>query len=176
MKKIFLSIVIITVCYSVFAEKKLKLEEVIKLKLKNLNSLNYIHQEGSFYNSYEDMYLGYDKDDNANIGIIVKIIKKTYKKIKVVLIIKKEADNYHIIDILVPNISIIKDEVKKAKVQKSINSFKGVVIRKKKVINKVDAISGATYCHKKVYSDLNEMSEMIIEFMNNKNDLKKTIL
>ncbi len=173
MKKILLTVMAFLTIATFAKEKKVELEEVIKNKLKTLNAVKYIHQESSFYNSYEDMYLGYDKNGNVNSGVIVQIIKNTYKKIKTVTIIKKEKENYKITDILIPNISIITDKTKKEKVQKAINSFKGVIILKDKKINKVDAVSGATYCHKRVYSDLNEIAETLIEFMKEKNDSEK---
>ncbi len=173
MKKILLTVMACLTIASFAKEKKIELEEIIKNQLKRLNAVKYIHQESSFYNSYEDMYVGYDKAGNLNSGVIVQVIKETYKKIKTVVIIQKDKDNYKITDILVPNISIITDKVKQKKVQKAIDSFKGVVIKKNKSMNKVDSVSGATYCHKRVYSDLNEISETIIEFMNEKNDLEK---
>ncbi len=173
MKKILLT-VMACLTIAVFAkEKEVSLDGIIKNKLKSLNASKYVHKESSFYNSYEDMYLSYDKNGNVNSGVIVQIIKETYKKIKTVIIIQKEKENYKIIDILVPNISIITDKVKKEKVQKAIDSFKGVIILKDKKTNKVDAVSGATYCHKIVYSDLNEIAETLIEFMKEKNDLEK---
>ncbi len=172
MKKIlFTTIAFLSI--AVFAEKKVSLDDTVKNKLKELNALKYVHKESSFYNDYEDIYLGYDKEGNINSGIIIQIIKKTYKKIKTVTIIKKEKETYKITDILIPNISIITDKKKKEKVQKTIDSFKGVIILKDKKINKVDAVSGATYCHKRVYSDLNEIAETLIEFMKEKNDSEK---
>jgi hypothetical protein len=149
------------------------------IKSKEVNALfksskitTYSVKDGGFWDDYEYVYIGYNTNKKAIMGITLQKIKETYKKINIVVAIIKKGDDYFVKDVIATNISIIKDKKQLKNVQTALASFKGKKVAPKDK-NTVDAVTGATFCHRRIYKDINEIIHTSIKIMKDSKNLKK---
>ncbi len=148
------------------------LPDMIKKQLKDAGATKYAHDSGWFWDSFDDIYFGYDKNDSLLCGIISQEIKKTYKKLQSYTTVVKKGNVYTVKNVTASGIDKIKTNAQKKIIIDTLAKFKGHVYETDGKTKKIDAVSGATYCHKRVYSELNSIIIDLIKIMKKNEKLK----
>jgi hypothetical protein len=140
--------------------------QLVKKHMKHAGAVNYSTDHGWWLDDYEDLYVGYDQQKVAKVGVIVQVLKESYKKVTAYVVVKKQGESFSIDQVIIPDLDKIKKPKQRAKMEEMMKKFKHFqCVDKKQNQIKLDAISGATFCHKYSYKYINEMSKELIESM-----------
>jgi hypothetical protein len=94
---------------------------------------------------------------------------RTYQKVTAVVIVKRTEGKLVVDAVLFPDLERIRDDAKRANVERAAAAFSGHVIAAgadaSPEFQKVNAISGATRYHNAVYEELNQLAVMLAGIM-----------
>lgn len=147
---------------------------VIGLSAENLekDTITAIMKDQSYYrlmsHSSRDIeagYIGYDENDNAQLGVIIAK-EDIYEDITIIMTVAKEKGQFKIIHIEVPDMEGIKDAEKKARLSNIISKYEGQMTSVSDSGNfAVDAVSGASRFIKKGHKTFNSLFGLLVEEM-----------
>lgn len=140
--------------------------KLVKKELIQAGAVEFTTHNGWWFDDYENIYLGYDKQHQLKGGIIVQVLKESYKKITAYVLITKSDKTFTIDKVIIPDLKKITKKGQRENITKLIekfNHFKCATPKQKHL--KLDAVSKATFCHKNSYKYINEMAEELIEYM-----------
>jgi len=173
MKKIFIFLLTMSFLSTLLFSEELLSTAKINDIFKGLKSYS---RKAPYSKAILDMGLGKDQDNKIQKGVALRQFK-TYEKITVVVVVEKKDEGFVIIKVDFLDLEKIKDQKKKEIIKKAASFFEGKIIKKNKQnFSRVDAVSGATRYHKRIYATLNLLAKKIIEEMGKNPDWKyKTI-
>ena len=140
--------------------------KLVKNQLKQAGAVQFSKTPGWLFDEYEAMYVGYDKLKKVKVGIMVQVLKKSYRKLTAYVVIVKKNKKFIVQSIIIPDLKKIKSKKGRKIITKMIVNFKNFkcVSPKHKPV-KIDAVSGATFCHKNSYRYINEMARLLTNLM-----------
>lgn len=149
-------------CYS-FAADSLRESTVLKI-FKTLKATSYSHK-ANFSKSVPDVYLAYDKDGKVIAGAALRKFK-SYETVTSMVVIVPKDGAYVVHKADIPDCYVIKDDEKFTKVMSVVEAANGKTVRTKsgKMV-KVDAVSGATKYHKRLFLNFSLLSRKVVEQM-----------
>jgi len=169
MKKIFILLTVMLLCSNFSFSKDLFSENQVKEVFKGLKSYS---QKTPYSKAILDMGLGKTQEDKIQKGYALRQFK-TYEKITALVVVEKKDEGFVIIKAGFLDLNKIKDDKKKEIILNAAKSFKGKLIKEnKKTFSKIDAVSGATRYHMRIYATLNLLAKKIIEEMEKNPDWK----
>ena len=151
--------------------------KLVKVLLKKAGAVQFSTTPGWLFDDYENLYVGYDQQKKVKVGLMVQVLKKSYSKVTAYVVIIKKDKQFIIQNIIIPDLKKIKRKPKRKIITKMIanfSNFKCVSPKQKPV--KIDAVSGATFCHRNSYRYINEMAWLLTNLMNKDKHKNKLIL
>ena len=148
-----------------FSKDEIKVDTVpiVKSLLKENGVVTYSRKK-NFSKTISDIYLGYDKSDKLIVAVAVRSFK-AYEKVTGIIVVKNEPnDVVKVVSAKIPNKQAIDDKEKLDKVLIALTNITGKVLKEHNgKIHKIDAVSGATTYHKKIYTNFNTMARIAIK-------------
>jgi hypothetical protein len=111
------------------------------------------------------LFVGYDANGVATQGVAMRSFK-TYEWVTALISVKREGDRFVVATAEIPDLDVIRNPKKQDIVSGAIDRIKGQVVRDESQAAKtIDAVTGATRYHKRIYVYFDNMAKALVQEM-----------
>ena len=123
----------------------------------------------------QTVFLSYDADGNINRAIALRAFK-SYEWVTAMVVVERKGDTFVVAHAEIPDIGRIAKPEKQQKVIGAIKSVQGRTVRNEAgTYKKIDAVTGATRYHKRIYLYFDKMAAALVAEMVKNPDWPKTL-
>ncbi|MEE9368701.1 MAG: hypothetical protein V3V05_07525 [Pontiella sp.] len=131
-----------------------------------LAGLEIVSSEDPYSRTLKRMYIGWDENGEAKVGVVYREIE-SYKPITGVVIVENTADGFVLHEAVFPDVNKIKNATDRKQVITVLKQFKNVPFDPHAEKSAVDSLSGATRYGMKTSGYLNYMARRVALEMEN---------
>jgi hypothetical protein len=111
------------------------------------------------------LFIGYDADGVAREGVAMRSFK-TYEWVTALIVVKREGERFVVAEAGIPDVGVIRNPKKQGIVMSVIQRVKGTVVRDEaQQLKTIDAVTGATRYHKRIYTYFDTMAKALVQEM-----------